>query len=165
MCQVDLVSADVTKPHIFNNNHPTSTRWHEVCPSTWGYAPISTTFQKVFVIDARNTTHVMITRAMIGMRQKQLGLSGRDSEKNLERPRIHALRAFPGIPLESTAGNPKALSSKAFEEREHFKNSPALRTAGDASLFCFGTLDVLNCGSQFAATSNRSIRIARPRTV
>ena len=51
----------------------------------------------------------------------------------------NALRAFPGIPLESTAGIPQTLHFKAFEASRAFKNSLPLSTAGDASFFRCGS--------------------------
>ena len=54
-----------------------------------------------------------------------LGLSGRNSGKFLKDPG-NALRAFPAIPLDSTAGIPQALQFKAFEGSRAFPElSPA----------------------------------------
>ena len=49
----------------------------------------------------------------------RLRLSVGRFRKNPERPG-NALRVFPGIPLESTAGIPQALSFKAFEASRAF---------------------------------------------
>ena len=49
----------------------------------------------------------------------RLGLSGRNSGKFRKDPG-NALRAFPGIPLASTAGIPQALQFKAFEGSRAF---------------------------------------------
>ena len=48
-----------------------------------------------------------------------LGLSGENSEKFLQDPG-NALRAFPGIPVKSTAGIPQTLLFKAFEASRTF---------------------------------------------
>ena len=55
-----------------------------------------------------------------------------------ERPR-NALRAFPGIPLESAAVTPKPYNSRHLRLPEHFQNSLPLSTAGDASFFRRGS--------------------------
>ena len=49
----------------------------------------------------------------------RLGRSGRNSE-NFRKDPGNALRASPGIPLESTAGIPQALQFKAFEASRAF---------------------------------------------
>ena len=68
-----------------------------------------------------------------------LGLSGGNSRKFRKDPR-NAVRAFPAIPLESTAGNAQDLHLKAFKaSREHFRNSLHLSTAGDASFLRSGS--------------------------
>ena len=52
----------------------------------------------------------------------------------------NALRAFPGISLESTAGMPQTLQFKAFEASRAFPEfSPPPSTAGDASFFRIGS--------------------------
>ena len=68
----------------------------------------------------------------------RLGISGRNSGRIPERPG-NALRAFPGIPLESTAGIPKPYNSRHLRFPEHFQNSLPPRTAGDASFFSSGS--------------------------
>ena len=45
----------------------------------------------------------------------------------------NALRAFPGVPLESPAGTPKPYNSRRLRLPDHFQNSLPLSTAGDAS--------------------------------
>ena len=56
----------------------------------------------------------------------RLGLSGGNSGEIPERPR----RAFPGIPLESTAGSPKPYNSRRLGLPEHFQNCLPLSSAG-----------------------------------
>ena len=69
------------------------------------------------------------------MTSLRLGLSGRHSRKDTG----NALRAFPGIPLKSTAGiPPKPYNSRHLKPPEHFQNSLPLSTAGDASFFRSG---------------------------
>ena len=69
----------------------------------------------------------------------RLGLSRRDSE-NFRKDPGNALRAFPGIPLESTAGiAPKPFRLRHLRLPEHFQNSLPLSTAGDASFFRSGS--------------------------
>ena len=50
----------------------------------------------------------------------RLRLPGGNSGKIPERPPGNALRVFPGIPLESTAGIPQTLQFKAFEASRAF---------------------------------------------
>ena len=68
----------------------------------------------------------------------RLGLSGELPGKFRKDPR-NALRAFPGIPLKSTAGIPQALEYKAFEASRAFPEFSPLSTAGDASFFRSGS--------------------------
>ena len=53
----------------------------------------------------------------------------------------NALRASPGIPLKSTAGNgtPKPYNSRHLTPPEHFQNSLPLSKAGEASFFRSGS--------------------------
>ena len=51
----------------------------------------------------------------------------------------NALRAFPGIPVESTAGCPKPYHSRHLKAPEHFQNSLPPSTAGGASFFRSGS--------------------------
>ena len=53
--------------------------------------------------------------------------------KNSEKTPRNALRAFPGIPFESTAGTPKPYHSRHLKPPDHFQTSLPLSTAGDAS--------------------------------
>ena len=59
-------------------------------------------------------------------------------EKIPERPR-NTLRAFPGIPLKSTAGIPNSYHSRHLKAPEHFQNSLPPSTAGDACFFRSGS--------------------------
>ena len=54
-------------------------------------------------------------------------------QKKFRKDPGNALRAFPGIPLESTAGIPQAYNSRHLKAPEHFQNSLPPTTAGDAS--------------------------------
>ena len=57
-----------------------------------------------------------------------------------ERPPGNALRAFPEISLESTAGMPpKPYNSRHLRLPERFQNSLPPSTAGDASFFRIGS--------------------------
>ena len=51
----------------------------------------------------------------------------------------NALRAFPGIPVESTAGMPQTLSFTAFEASRAFPEFSPPSTAGGASFFRSGS--------------------------
>ena len=69
----------------------------------------------------------------------RLGLSGRNSGKKLRKEPGNALRAFPGVPLENTAGISQALYSRHAKPPEHFQNCLPLSMAGDGSFFRSGS--------------------------
>ena len=68
----------------------------------------------------------------------QLGLLRRNSETCQKDP-ANGLRAFPAIPIESTAGIPQALQFKAFEGSRAFPEFSPPSTAGDISFFRKGS--------------------------
>ena len=58
-------------------------------------------------------------------------------QKNSGKTLENALRAFPGSPLESTAGIPH--DSRRLQPKEHFQTYLPISTAGDASFFRIGS--------------------------
>ena len=59
--------------------------------------------------------------------------------ENFRKDSGNALRAFPGIPLESTAGTPKPYNSRHLKPPEHFQNCLPPSTSRGASFFRSGS--------------------------
>ena len=98
---------------------------------------------RVFRLRISSQKKSALSLSLLGHAPCTAGTFRKKIQKKSRKDPGNALRAVPGIPLESTAGNPQPYNSRHLRLPEHFRNSLPLSTAGDASFFRSGSWEGL----------------------